>query len=103
MKNDVFRWRLSSRLKTELEEAARAEGKTFPDLLEEIAKAWLQRNRIQRVDEKFDDVEEEERQRRLYEAAMKCAGTIDGGRPDRAENAQAEVRALITRRYLRTQ
>jgi hypothetical protein len=94
MKTEVYSWRLSPHLKSELQEAARAERKSLSDLLEEIAKDWLQRTRHQSEDE-------EERQRRLHEAAMKCAGTIDGGRPDRAESIRSEVRARIARRYER--
>ena len=91
MKTEVYSWRLSPHLKSELQEAARVERKSLSDLLEEITKDWLQRTRHQSEDE-------EERQRRLHEAALKCAGTIDGG-PDLAENAKSEVRARIARRY----
>jgi hypothetical protein len=71
MKTEVYSWRLSPHLKSELQEAARVERKSLSDLLEKIAKDWLQRTRHQSEDE-------EERQRRLHEAAMECAGTIDG-------------------------
>ena len=92
MKTDVYSWRLSSHLKSELQEAARAERKSLADLLEEIAKDWLQRAHHQSRDE-------DERQRRLREEVLKLAGTISGGRPDRAESVQSEVRARIAHRH----
>ena len=45
MKTDVYSWRLSPDLKSELQEAARAERKSVADLLEEIVKGWLQHTR----------------------------------------------------------
>ena len=41
---------------------------------------------------------DEERQQKVRETVMKCAGTIEGG-PDLAENARSEVRARIERRH----
>ena len=87
MKTEVYSWRLSPYLKDELQEAARAERKSIADLLEEIVKDWLQHGRGQAGTE-------EEEQRRVREAVMKCAGTIAGG-PDLAENARSEVRAKL--------
>jgi len=92
MKTEVYSWRLSHHLKTELEEAARAEKKSVAELLEQIAQDWLKRFRT-------PDEGEAEKQRRLHEAAMKCAGTIHGDNPNRAENASALVREKLARRY----
>ena len=91
MKTEVYSWRLSTHLKSDLQEAAREEQKSLSDLLEEITKDWLQRTRNR-------DEAEEERQRRLHEEAAKFFGTIDGG-PDLAESARSEVRARIARRH----
>jgi hypothetical protein len=91
MKTEVYSWRLSPHLKSDLQDAARAEQKSLSDLLEEITKDWLQRTRNRSEDE-------EERQRRLHEEAMKFLGTIDGG-PDLAESARSEVRERIARRH----
>ena len=91
MKTEVYRWRLSHHLKSQLQEAARAEQKSVSDLLEEIVKSWLRHTRGQ-------SEAEEERQQRVREAVMKCAGTIEGS-PDLAENARSEVRARIARRH----
>ncbi|HEY4593807.1 MAG TPA: hypothetical protein VIJ61_15430, partial [Thermoanaerobaculia bacterium] len=71
MKTEVYSWRLSPRLKIELEEAARAEKKSVSELLEQIAQDWLKRFRT-------PDESEEEKQRRLHEAAVKFVGSIEG-------------------------
>jgi hypothetical protein len=91
-KTEIYSWRLSPRLKSDLEEAARTEQKSMAKLLEEIARDWLERSR----DLHGDDVE---RQRVLHEAAMRCAGTIHGDDPHRAENARSEVRRRIAERH----
>ncbi|HEX9944262.1 MAG TPA: hypothetical protein VGG03_19805 [Thermoanaerobaculia bacterium] len=92
-KTEVYSWRLSPRLKSDLEEAARAEQKSMAELLEEIAQEWLERFRESNGDD------DDERQRVLHEAAMRCAGTIHGGDPHRAENARSEVRRRIAERH----
>jgi hypothetical protein len=93
-KTEVYSWRLSPRLKIELEEAARAEQRSLADLLEQIAQEWLERFRGPHGDE-------HERQRVLHERALKCAGTIQGDDPHRAENARFEVRSRIARKHAR--
>lgn len=92
MKTEVYSWRLSPHLKSKLEEAARAEKKSIAELLEQIAEDWLKRFRT-------PDEREEEKQRRLHEAAMKFVGSIEGDNPGRAENASALVREKLARRY----
>ena len=91
-KTDVYSWRISSRLKCELEEAAQAEQKSMAALLEEIAEAWLERSRGRGEDEE---------QERLRAAAMKFVGSIQSGQPERAENARSAVRSRIARRHER--
>ena len=59
--------------------------------IEEIVKSWLQQTRGRSGDE-------EEQQRQVREAALRCAGTIEGP-PDLAENARSEVRTRIARRH----
>jgi len=82
-----YRWRLSPHLKARLEEAAREEQKSLAELLAEISEAWLrQSHRAQGA--------EEERQQRLWEAALPFLGAVEGSRPDRAENARAELRRI---------
>lgn len=91
-KSEVYSWRLSPRLKAELEEAARGEKKSMAELLEQISEDWLQRARYQREDE-------EQKQQRLHEAAMKFIGTSPSGRTDRAESVRSEIKERIARRH----
>lgn len=92
MKTEVYSWRLSPRLKTDLEEAARAERKSVAELLEQIARDWLERSSGRGENE-------DDRQQNLRAAAMKFVGTIQGDNPGRAENARSEVRSRIARRH----
>jgi hypothetical protein len=92
MKTEVYSWRLTPRLKMELEEAAQAERKSVAELLVQIAEDWLRRSSGQ-------SGSEDERQQHLRDAAMKSVGTLRGNDPDRAENARSEVRARIARRH----
>jgi len=92
MKTEVYSWRLSPRLKMELEEAAQAERKSVAELLVQIAEDWLRRC-------SGHSGSEDERQRQLRDAAMKSVGTLQGSDPDRAANARSEIRARIARRH----
>jgi hypothetical protein len=92
MKTEVYSWRLSPRLKMELEEAARAKSKSLADLLEQIAQEWLTQSKGQ-------DSDEDERQQRLRSSAMRFVGAIEGDDPNRAENARSEIRSRIARRH----
>lgn len=87
-KTAVYSWRLSPRLKSDLEEAARAEKKSMAEFLEKIAREWLERFRE-------SNGKDEERQRVLHEAGMKFIGSIRGSEFPSAENARSEVRKLI--------
>lgn len=90
-KTEVYSWRISPHLKSELEEAAQAEQKSLAALLEEIAEDWLERSRGRG--------EEDEEQERLRAAAMKFVGSIQSGQARRAENARSTVRSRIARRH----
>lgn len=92
-KTEVYSWRLSPRLKSELEEAAQAERKSLAVLLEEIAEDWLQRSR--------GGGQGEEEQQRLQSAAMRFVGALRSGNSRRAETAATEVRKRIARRHER--
>lgn len=93
-KSEVYSWRLSPRLKAELEEAAQAEQKSVAQLLEEVAQEWLER---------FNDRggDEHEHQERIREAAFKSVGAIHGKDPRRAEKARSELRSRLAQRHAR--
>lgn len=79
-KTEIDTWQISPQLKTELEEAARARQKSVTELMEEIAREWLERTREYEADD-------EERQRQIRAAAMKVAGAVERD-PGFAQNAQ---------------
>lgn len=85
-------WQLSSGLESELEEVARDRHQSIAELLEEIARDWLDRHKER---EEADDAQQEQ----LRAAAMKLVGAIKGGDPDRAQNSRSEVRARLIQRY----
>jgi hypothetical protein len=93
-KTEVYSWRLSPRLKADLEEAARAEQKSLAELLDRIARDWLEGLEVQGEDD-------DERQRRVRLAASRAIGAIAGGNPDRAAHASAEIRSRLARRHAR--
>lgn len=90
-KTEVYSWRLSPRLKSHLEDAARLEGRSMADLLDRIAREWLARSEDRGADG-------EEIQRRLRAAARGAIGAFDGGDPDRAANVTREVHQRLARR-----
>jgi single-stranded DNA-specific DHH superfamily exonuclease len=91
-KTEVYSWRLTPQLKSDLEKAARAERKSLSELLEQIAREWLERSR----EENEDDREEQEQ---IRARAMKFIGSLEGGDPHLSERVSAEVRARLARRY----
>jgi hypothetical protein len=92
MKSEIYSWRLSQDLKSDLEEAARRERVSVAQLLERIAREWLKARAAAAED---DEAEQE----RLRAIAMQFVGTIRGGDPDRAAEASKRVRELLARKY----
>lgn len=88
-KDAVYSWRLSSAMKTALEEAAYRRGQSVGALLEGIVHEWLQG---------FQPDLESTQQSRLRAAARRCFGSIRGGEPDRATSARSAIRARLTKR-----
>jgi hypothetical protein len=94
MKSEVYSWRLSSTLKTALEEAARQERAPISTLLDRIVSDWLTAHRLERNPEEAE-------QQRLYAAAASTFGTICGSNPNRSEQVRALVRARLAKRHAR--
>ena len=90
-KDRVYSWRLSAARKSALEDAARLERTSVGALLERVTDEWLHERRSQGA---ADDGE----QARLRAAALRCAGRIRGGDPDRAAQVRPRVRAKLARR-----
>jgi hypothetical protein len=91
MKTEVYSWRVSPDIKTSLERAARRRKVSVSAVLDMAVQEWLKNS----VSEGDDD----ERQRRLQEAALECFGSIAGGDRRRSENASRTVRQRLRRHY----
>ncbi|HME11915.1 MAG TPA: hypothetical protein VKF79_03565 [Candidatus Acidoferrum sp.] len=93
MKTDVYSWRLSRGLKSEIERAARLKKMRVSAVLDSAVRDWLAKN--------AEDVAEDEEQRRLHAAVAPFIGSIRGKNPHRAETAAALIKKSLRRRYAR--
>lgn len=85
--NEVYSWRVDTALKEALERAARAGDTSVAHLLRTIVADWLASNP--------GPGEDADAQLRMRKQALRCAGAIRGGDPDRAEQASSRVRAAL--------
>ncbi len=92
MKTNVYSWRLSGELKSQLERAARLRRAPLSAVLEQAARAWLTQNAAELADD-------EETQRQLHAAAERCFGTITGLGPYHADRVRETVRKGLRERY----
>jgi hypothetical protein len=90
MKTEVYSWRLSSDLKSDLEREARARKTSLSHLLEMAARDWLKKSN--------SDNGEDETQKKLHAAAERCFGSLTGRLPP-SESVRVEVRARLRRKY----
>jgi hypothetical protein len=90
-KSEVYSWRVSPELKSALEQEARKEGSSLADLLEKLAREWLEIRRRALANE-------EHGQERLHAAARTTLGAIRGGRPRRSEQARDLIRQRVRKR-----
>lgn len=91
MKTDVYSWRLSSQLKSDLERAARRRNTKVSSVLEAAAREWLTRNAA--------DVNDDAEQKRLHAAVAPLIGSIKGSDPRRSEKVNEIVRKSLRREY----
>jgi hypothetical protein len=91
MKTEVYSWRVSTGLKTELEREARRRKVSLAAVLDLAAQEWLKKSSA--------GVDDDAEQQRLRQAALQCVGSIAGGNPSRAENARSLVQARLRQRY----
>jgi len=89
-KTEVYSWRLSPYLKSELAREARVRGMSFAALLESISQQWLSEGATR-------DLSANDREQRLRQAAMPFVGSLNGGDPDRASQARQRVREKLRR------
>jgi hypothetical protein len=91
MRTEVYSWRVSAALKTDLEREARRRKISLAKALDLAAEEWLKKGGT--------DPDDDREQKRLHEAAAKFFGTITGGDPHRSENVRQLVRERLRRRY----
>ena len=92
MKTEVYSWRISSELKSELERQAHLRKISISSILDLATREWL-RNSVENNDD--------EEQRRLHRAAESSIGAVSGGDPHRAERAREIIRRRLRSRYAR--
>jgi hypothetical protein len=90
MKTEVYSWRVSEELKSDLEREARNRKVPVASLLDLAVRDWLKKS--------GEDVAGDETQRKLHAAVEECIGVLAGGNPRRSEKARETVRARLKRR-----
>ncbi len=93
MRTEVYSWRLSGELKSDLERESRLRQVPVSSVLEAAVRDWLGKGDA--------DASEDEAQRRLHAAAANCFGVLASGNPRRAETARDNLRKRLGRRYAR--
>jgi hypothetical protein len=91
MKTEVYSWRLSGDLKSDLEREARFRKVSVSSVLESAARDWLKKGQT--------DAPEDEAQRRLHTAAAGCFGVLASGNSRRAETARDVLRKHLRQRH----
>ena len=91
MKTEVYSWRLSRSLKSDLEREARLRKLRVSSLLDMAVRDWLAKN--------AREIAGDEEQKRLHAIADRCIGVIAGKNPRRAETAAALIRESLPRQY----
>jgi len=78
--------------KMDLEAEARRDGTTLAEVLDRIAKQWLEMRKRRNGDDEAE-------QARLHAAAAKCFGTLSLGDPHGSEKVRETVRKRLEERY----
>ncbi len=93
MKTEVYSWRLSHYLKSDLEREARLRRLSLSAILDLAVGEWLKRN--------SGELSGDEAQRKLHASAARCLGAIAGRNPRRAETARKAIRKRLHKRNAR--
>jgi len=93
MKSEVYRWRLSREIKSDLEREARLRKVSVSSILDMAVREWLRKGRL--------DVAGDKTQRELHKSAAKCMGVLAGRNSRRAETAREAIRGRLRRRRAR--
>ncbi len=90
MKEEVYSWRLSGELKSDLEREARLRKMPISSVLDLAVRDWLKKSGA--------DVAGDDAQQVLHADAERCLGVLASGNSRRAETARKAVRDRIQRR-----
>jgi hypothetical protein len=93
MKTEVYSWRLSAVLKSDLERAARSRKVRVSAILDKAVREWLAKNAV--------DIADDEEQKRLHAAVAPFLGVLRGRNPRRSETVSQEVKKILRRRHAR--
>jgi hypothetical protein len=93
MRTEVYSWRLSGELKSDLEREARARKVPVSSILDIAVRDWLKKSN--------GDATDDELQRELHSAAAKSLGVLTGQDPRRSEAAREKIRKRLKRRNAR--
>jgi post-segregation antitoxin (ccd killing protein) len=91
MKQEVYSWRVSEDLKSDLEREARLRKVPISQILETAVRDLLRKT--------ADNRPEDEVQRALHKSAARCLGSIAGANPRRAETGRRTIREKLRSRY----
>ena len=91
MKTEVYSWRISRELKTDLERAARSRKVRVSTVLDMAVREWLAKNAV--------DIAGDEEQKRLHAIAEQYIGVVSGRNPRRAETSAATIRKSLCQKY----
>lgn len=91
MKTEVYSWRVSGGLKSDLEREARRRQLPLSAILELAVRDWMGRG--------GNEPDEDQEQLRLQEAASKCFGVLASGDVSRSERTGERVRERLRRQH----
>jgi hypothetical protein len=90
MKTEVYSWRLSEEMKSDLEREARLRKLPVSALLDLAVRDWLKKS--------GEDIAGDEQQRKLHAAVEECAGVLAGTDPHRSETVRETLRKRLNAR-----
>jgi len=91
MKTEVYSWRISSGLKSDLERVARRRKVPISNVLETAVREWLERN--------AQDIAGDEEQKRLHAVAERYIGAFASGNRYGSQTVRETVRKRLARNY----
>ncbi len=91
MKTEVYSWRVSTEVKTELEREARRRKVSLAAILDLAARELL--------DKSGAETDGDQEQARLRLAATQCFGAFEGRDVHRSENARQEIRGRLRQHH----